>query len=215
MVAVYFSRRLAAIHAMRKGLKAFQTFQPMPAADRNCWAFEERPEGPGIEYARMFAEGKDFIHHVEVDDKKIPILVVSCFREEIIEEIPSLFRIEPLTPELWAAARREYPDTRPYKTPSLVANPARPLPNAVSVMKPVNAPTGEATAPVASVSLPVATGVPPSRRAGGAKAICREVYMSMPGAVKKDVIAACVARGVFIGTAAARYTDIRREIEGE
>lgn len=222
MVAVYGSRRLAAINAMRRGVKAFQCFMPMPTVDKKCWAYEERPDGPGIQYARMFAEGKEWIHHCEVTELVVPILVVSCLREEILEPIPELFKIEPLTPELWEAARREYPAVSPRRTPSLVANPDRPLPLPSGVAPRskfadralTDPPEGTASAPVANGPLPAATGAQPSR-SKGALSICREVFLAMRGAPKDEVIAAFLERGVYESTAKTQWYRLSAEFRGK
>lgn len=207
MVAVYMSRRQAAIKALRSGLKSFETYQPMPTVDRNCWTFVERPDGPGVQYAQMFAEGRDWIHHVEVTEKLIPVLVVSCFREEILEEIPSLFEIRPLTPELWETARKQYPDTSyKVKTPSLVADPNKPLPlNASGTMAPREPTPTRDPNPADPNVMPVA-----SRLRNGATAICREVYIEMRGSDRRTVIDECVARGVLEVTAATQYSRNKR-----
>jgi hypothetical protein len=53
----------------------------------------------------MYAADKDFVHHVEVTDLAVPILVVTCKREELPGDIPELFRIEPVTPSLFDIER--------------------------------------------------------------------------------------------------------------
>lgn len=222
MVAVYGSRRLAAINAMRRGIKAFECFMPMPHVDKKCWSYREHPVGPGVEYARIFAEGKDYIHHVEINEKLIPILVVSCLREEILEEIPELFKIEPLTPELWEAARREYPDVSPRRTPSLVSNPDRPLPLPSGIaQRPesfdsarIQSPEGTAQAPVANGPSPNAAGVTHSR-SKGALSICREVFLAMRGSPKDAVIAAFLERGVYESTAKTQWYRLSAEFRGK
>lgn len=205
---VFFSRSNAARDAVRRGLPSFETM-PIPNAP-DGWTYEIRREGPGIEYARDFAQDKDWIAWVELTDLEIPVLIVTCFKDEIGEDVPDLFELRPITPELWekrdeTARRRgrvEFPRILPRgETGSDGAqdasdDPSPTIPQPETKARPAPSP---------------ARKDPSAPRAKGAKDIVREVYLSMPGASKKDVVEECVNRGIFRGTAAARYTDIFRE----
>lgn len=105
---VFFSRATAAKAALRNGLRAFECFVPKPHLDKNCWTYEERKFGPGVEFAETLMEQHDFIHHVEITDKAIPILVVTCFEHEIDEMFPDFVRVEPITPSLWEKPDQAY-----------------------------------------------------------------------------------------------------------
>lgn len=192
MAPVFFSRSNAARHAIKRGLRAFETLQPV-SSDPTCWTYEDRGDGPTIDYALAWSEGKDWVHHCEVTLKKIPVLIVTCLREEILEDVPALFEIRPLTPSMWEKEKAFYP--HPVRVPKL----------------PRGAPQRVASADAGS-SIPKTPRVPAPRpdgkRATGAKAVVQELYDAMPGATKAEVVAACVARGIFKGTAAARYSDI-------
>lgn len=93
----YLSRSMAANAAMRKGWKSYTTY-----FDRQVQVWynkEVNLDNPAKEW-----EKHDFVHHVEfqiVDSKLKPTLVVNCRREEITEDIPAEFGIEPLTRDLW------------------------------------------------------------------------------------------------------------------
>lgn len=97
------TKSIAAIAARRRGFTAFETKRV--GTDPERWIFESRPRGPGIEYAEMYASDKDFVHHVEVTELAVPILVITCKREELPGDIPELFRIEPVTPSLFDVER--------------------------------------------------------------------------------------------------------------
>ncbi len=94
----YLSRSSAANAAIRKGWKSYTTY-----FDKKMQVWYNREvnlNNPAIEW-----EKHDFVHHVEfslVEGGKLkPTLVVNCRREEITEEIPVEFGIEPLTRDLW------------------------------------------------------------------------------------------------------------------
>lgn len=97
------TKSIAAIAARRRGFTAFETKRI--GTDPERWIYESRPRGPGIEYAELYAADKDFVHHVEVTDLAVPILVVTCKREELPGDIPELFQIEPVTPSLFDIER--------------------------------------------------------------------------------------------------------------
>lgn len=109
---VFISRSNAARHATRAGLRAFETMQ-VPL-DPEAWTYEERQTGPGIDYALSWSEDKDWVHHVEITELAIPILIVTCFKHEITEDVPSLFELRPITPELWSKQRD---DAAPMRNP--------------------------------------------------------------------------------------------------
>lgn len=201
MALIFFSRSSAARHAVKSGLRAFECQRPFPSADPSAWTYASRPMGPGVEYAEMVAADFDFVHHIEMTEQAVPILVVTCSKEQLAEfTIPELFKVEPLTHDMWETET-------PYraKAPSI-------LPRAV-VSIPL--PLGVPPLPPGAIIAPVAKRERSPRVAGGAKAVCREVYLSNPNMSKQEYVTACVARGIFEGTAKARYTDIVREEQGK
>lgn len=95
----YMSRSSAAKAAAKKW-KYFTTY-----FDKQMQAWYNREVTlPLPEKAEAFAK-YDFVHHVEwtltTEGKLIPCLVVSCRRNEITEEIPAEFDVQPLTRDLW------------------------------------------------------------------------------------------------------------------
>lgn len=134
----YLSRRSAALAALRAGVANFQT--RLDPLNRPHWKFNAMP-GPCP--AKEWAEGKDFVHHVESDwneEGRLPgytgVLVVSCTLNEISPaehaEIKALgFRIEPLTPELFGkgegslTARRSASSTGGQRAKSEAESPVK------------------------------------------------------------------------------------------
>lgn len=115
------TKSIAAMAARRNGHTAFETKRI--STDPERWIFESRTRGPGIEFAELWSADKDYIHHVEITEHAIPILVVTCKREEITDDIPELFRIEPVTPSLFDIERaprvkRERPAPEDDRTPA-------------------------------------------------------------------------------------------------
>lgn len=102
----YSSRETAARAAHANGNAAFETV--ISDVSQEMWKYAIRIEGPGIEYARIFAEGKDWVHHVEVTEAGLGVLIVTCLKEEIPEVIPNVLRVRPITPSLWKLTNREY-----------------------------------------------------------------------------------------------------------
>jgi hypothetical protein len=115
----YLTRRMAALAAIRAGLRNFQT--RIDPINRPGWKFESMS---GESPAKEWAKGKDFVHHVEsdwIDQGRSPgymgVLVVSCMLDEITPaeqaEIKALgFRIEPLTPDLFGGKDETSPRAR-------------------------------------------------------------------------------------------------------
>jgi hypothetical protein len=101
------TKTTAAIMARRRGCSAFETRRVK--RDPDCWLFESRTRGPGIEYAELYASDKDFVHHVEITELAVPILVVTCRLDELPDDIPPLFKIEPVTPSLFDKERESRP----------------------------------------------------------------------------------------------------------
>lgn len=97
----YPTRTLAARAAMRSGFIAFEC---LPVGEH--WTFEGRKEGAGIELARTYAEGKDWINHCEITKTLTPILVVTCMREECDDDIPKLMQVLPVANSMWEPDRK-------------------------------------------------------------------------------------------------------------
>lgn len=91
----------AAKAALKAGLRAFETMRMPGDPDKDHYGYEGRDDGPGIAYALLYAKGKEWVHHCEISAKKLPILVVSCCKDELPRDIPGLFILKPLTPSLW------------------------------------------------------------------------------------------------------------------
>ncbi len=93
----YLTRSLAARFAMKQGWKSFTTYYDNKVG---AWYVREVAlDNP----AELWAE-RDFVHHVEfalVDSKLVPCLVVNVRRDEITEDVPEAWVIEPLTRDLW------------------------------------------------------------------------------------------------------------------
>lgn len=102
-MASYVFRSQARDAARKAGHANFRTsLNPI----ERMWKFTYEP---GVSPAAEWAQGKDFVSHVEtawVDGLKKGVLVVTCTREELVDEnIPAEFLIEPLTPELFEKPR--------------------------------------------------------------------------------------------------------------
>ena len=186
---VYFSRSRAALHGIRAGWSAFRTFQPFPA-DKTAWTIKQQPEGPGIKFAKMFAEGKDFVHHCEVTDDAIPVLVVTCFREEIIEEIPEPLILEPITPELWAHNRDSYPRPR-FAPPRL----------------------SQGNSDTAAHDDTTTERAPRAASVGGAVAICKQALIES-GGDRATYTRLCEERGVIKATMNTQWSRLRAAAKG-
>lgn len=202
MADVYFCRSGAARAAMLRGIEAFETYQPVPKADPNAWCYEERENGPGIEYAKDFAEGKDWIHHVEITKLKVPVLVVNITKEELKdEEIPKLFEVRPITPSLWDKQE-------PWKGPRQLATGYQP---------PYEQRFGRALRTVEGTPVILdyaAKPVPRAPRGEGSVAKVWQMCNAMPGASRKEVVAACVANGINPSTASVQYGAWKKSQEG-
>lgn len=179
MPDVYFSRSRAADEAKRRGILAFETVQLVPHADKNCWGYEERDEGPALDYATLYAETKDWIHHVEVTLKRIPVLVVTVTKDELPPEIPALFELRPLTPSLW---------------------------NEGSVSFRVYKPRQAAAPRVAAQGADGASNAAREPRKPGAVAAAHALYGSLGDVPRKQAIAAAVAAGINPSTSSVQYS---------
>jgi len=180
----YPDRSLAAIHAKRRGVLAFEV-----VATGEGWAIVTREDGPGAQYARTYAEDstRDWIHHTEIGIDKIPVLVVNVPREELPNDIPDLFRVVPLCAETWEPERK--------KRAVIIA----PGLDALAAFAPaVVAPRAENAPPVA----------PAHQRYTGARAIVAEVLADLPGASRKEIVAECVRRGLLPQTATASLSKV-------
>jgi hypothetical protein len=198
MADVYFSRSGAAMAALKRGIKAFETYQPVPKADPSAWCYAERDEGPGIEYARDFAEGKEWIHHVEITELKVPVLIVNITKDELKEEdIPKLFEVRPITPSLWD--RQE-----PWKGPKTLALATGVASGLLPELK-------QAAQPI---SPKTPANQPRAPKGEGAVARVWATADEMPGASRQEVIAACVAKGISAGTASTQFSAWRRSKGG-
>lgn len=190
---VFFSRSNAAKDAMRRGIRAFET---MPIKlDPNAWTYEVRKDGPGIDYALEWAAGKDWVHHVELTALQIPVLVVTCFREEITEDIPKLFELRPLTPSLWEKGGERSPRPRSI----LPRGGAQDASEGADGQSPVSArprsssPTGTREKSTAESPVKIVW------------AVCEE-----KNGDRKAIIDECVSRGVHPSTAATQYSRWKR-----
>jgi hypothetical protein len=99
---MWMTHAQCARHAIADGMKAFYCTQH----DGKWQAF---PAALGVtyEYAEAWLEEEkpDYVHHIEITPKKQPVLVVTCFKDELPDDIPPLFKLEPITPELWEKPR--------------------------------------------------------------------------------------------------------------
>lgn len=202
MAEVFFYRSYAVKAAKDRGLIAFETYKPVPEIDPRCWTYEERPDGPGIQYAKEYAKGKDWIHHVEVTEAKVPVLVVTCTREELPTDIPAIFELRPMVHEIWEAERRYYPKPSVVATGQALGRASRAAPKDKPVIQDF---AGVPPVPVAKREK--STGESPVKTVWR---ICAE----MIGQDRKAVIAACVDAGVHPGTAATQYSKWKRETQG-
>lgn len=181
---VFFSRSNAAKDAMRRGIRSFETME-VPVG-QGAWTWEQRRDGPGIEYALSYAEDKDWVAWVELTELEIPILIVSCLIEEIEDIIPDLFGIRPITPELWEELPQGRRRTRGARLLPLSDKPEQ---------ERSPAPSGER-----------------KPRAVGTKAIVRQVFLDLPGADRAEIIRESMARGVPEETAKPLYYHVRRDL---
>ena len=118
-----------------------------------------------------YAKGKDFVAWTEVryiDEGRSPglqgVLIVSCFKHELPDDIPADLIVEPLTPELWDGSKGE-----------------------------------------ASATGKVAAGGRAKSEVESPTKLVWQIADSMPGADRKDVIAACIEKGVNKSTAGTQY----------
>lgn len=95
---IYHTRSLAGRAGLASGMP-FETICVDPA--KSLYRYEARDEGPGIKYARLYAQGKDWIAWPEISLKRKPILIVHVTKAELPKDIPALFEIRPITPSLW------------------------------------------------------------------------------------------------------------------
>ena len=67
------------------------------------------------DYALMYAKGKDWVHHVESNggDSAHAEIIVTCPMDEIPEEIPDVFSVAPLYPEIWEKQKPFDPNAAP------------------------------------------------------------------------------------------------------
>lgn len=98
----FFSRSGAAKAAFSRGFKAIETTPaPINHDGKPMWTWEERDVCAALDLATAFAIGKDYISHVEVTLKRQPVIVVTCTREELPDDIPKSIEVRPVTPELF------------------------------------------------------------------------------------------------------------------
>jgi hypothetical protein len=180
MAAVYFARSGAAKAALARDITAFETYQPVPKADPNAWCYAEREPGPGTDYALLYAADKDWVHHCEVTEKKVPVLVVTVTKAELPNDIPKLFVVQPITPSLWTD------------------------PDAKSTRKHIA--TGAAVERRHAEPGTNGQQVPKPPRKAGAVSMVWDICANMAGAPRKEVIAACVAQGINPSTASVQYS---------
>lgn len=90
-------RTTAIMAAQAKRLATFDTF-PHPEGG---WTYQPSFDAQA-EWAAAWAMSRDFVRHAGSRNKR-PLIVVSCFKEELDDDIPEQFIVEPQTPELWNA----------------------------------------------------------------------------------------------------------------
>lgn len=180
MSDLYLTRAQAAAHAQKK-YRAFECVQYR--AHANQWGFEERALDAGTEFAEMFAEDKDYINHVEITEDAVPLLVVTCFKHEIEDDIPEPLECVPITASLWdnPEAVKRYHAT------------GENLPADTS-------PKGKST--VAS------TGKP---RMKNAREACLKIYMKHRPIDKQAFVALCVEAGINKNTAGTKHYNFINE----
>lgn len=178
----YPTRCLAAIHAKRRGVLAFEL-----VATGDGWAIISHEDGPGAQYARDYASdpARDWIHHTEIGNDKVPVLVVQVGRDELPNDIPDLFRVIPLCPETWQPDRVR----RTYVAPGLDA---------------LRAATPDNVQHVPGIAPPPA----PAKQYTGARAVVVGVIADLPGASRKEIVAECVRRGLLPQTATASLSKV-------
>ena len=101
---LYATRSAAARAAIKAGHKQFRTRWMATGWKFSPMTLHELP----IPYA----DGKDFVAWTEVasiDEGRTPgyqgVLVVSCFKDELPDDIPTDLLVEPQTPELWDGSK--------------------------------------------------------------------------------------------------------------
>lgn len=167
------SRSAAADMAKRRGIACFK----IEKMEHASWRIDERTPTPAFNSAVAWAQGVDYVNHVELYDGNKPVLIVTCFKEEILQKPP--YAIAPLTPSLWEAHAKDV-KARQRTTVADVA-PKHEKPRRERLH-------GQPTA----------------------KQILFEIADAHPEWTKGAVVAACVARGVFEGTASAQYSNWKK-----
>jgi hypothetical protein len=197
---VFFSCANAAKDATKRNIRAFETMTLAPL-DPSAWTYEIRKDGPGIDYALAWAAGKNWIHHVEISKLQRPILVVTCFKEEITEEVPDIFDIKPITPSLWGKKDAHFNDKRVPCKQSLL--PRGEGTDASGEPGATKARAERKPASVASGARERSTAISPVKIVW---AVCDELAEQGRAAI----IAACVEQGVHPSTAATQYAKWKR-----
>lgn len=106
MARLFHTRSQAAAHALATGMP-FETI--CVDKSQSFYQWEERDDGPGIKYARLYARGKEWISHAEISLKRKPILIVTCTKAELPKDVPELFELRPITPSLWEKQAKAKP----------------------------------------------------------------------------------------------------------
>ena len=96
----YVSRAQAARHAQKQVACFRCTFD----AKKTLWHWSQQNENNLWKNALSFAAKRDYISHVEQHDS-VPVFVVTCLREEILEKLPH--KSVPITRSLWEAHAKD------------------------------------------------------------------------------------------------------------
>lgn len=123
IVGMFATRSQAAHKAKRESIKSFWT----PRIGNEGYRLVRMNDHPGIDAAIAYAEGCDWISHVEtkhIDEGRTPglklVFIVTCFKDEIpTDELMEGVELEPLTESLWGDDKEAFEHrSRPSSTSS-------------------------------------------------------------------------------------------------
>jgi hypothetical protein len=150
--------------------------------EKEVW--EARYE-PRASPANEWAKGKDFVAWTEaewVDGVLKGVLIVSCTKEELAEEnIPEEFLVEPQVTELWEPERKSRTHSAGQRTPREPRAPREPH------------------------------GERERSTVEGPTRLVHAIADEMSDKSRKEIIDACVARGIHPSTAATQYSKWRKK----
>jgi len=118
----YPTRSLAALHAKRAGYPAFECVS-IATGDETLWMVEQREATATLDFAKLFSATVDWCAWIEIQKNQIPMLIATCFINEITEDVPKPLKVRPITPELWMPQKQRNAPVAIKETNTVVAMP--------------------------------------------------------------------------------------------